>query len=581
MYHSPDASEEEEAEEFFNFDLSLDSSLSDDYNMDSMDETPEMTALKEQMRKQREAGLTSLEIIDQALGETSDEEKEPATRMTLRRRAKRAIPSSPPSKSSKSSKPPSVTPSPDPRSPEQGKEAEASQNPAPSDAPKGEDVLVMEEAPKRVEDAGTPTASAPSARNAPGRTELPGLPSSHADGEVPQITIVPKPNTAPVSTDLLSFSVPSTHSMVQPIMPSVMQSMVQPVVHSVMPSVMQPMMQPVMQSMVQPVVQPMVQPMVQPLVHSLPITSTLPSLHDSESRAASTADAETRRAKETEKQGEDGVDNDLSFEYSIPVSGPVTPVNPLQSSAHRPVLSSNASLPVIGQTPMMNSLPSQLFQSPIYSMVVPSSSLMPPYSGKKSMMVSIPFASYTPNNPEEGVFSSSLQQPLKMNAVAVPAAPEAEKPGAAPPTQESEAKPDPVEPPASSAPVPLYSHDSLPDHPPEPVSRDNCNEKCLSKIEKSVPLDIACREAGVVMYNCNVEIKAINNYGLNMAFQEELKQRLSEISREIAQLKQSTSFEGLSQTQMQEISSKVDRITHVLQTNGQQETQDNIVNVSV
>lgn len=83
------------------------------------------------------------------------------------------------------------------------------------------------------------------------------------------------------------------------------------------------------------------------------------------------------------------------------------------------------------------------------------------------------------------------------------------------------------------------------------------------------------------MYNCNVEIKAINNYGLNMAFQEELKQRLSEISREIAQLKQSTSFEGLSQTQMQEISSKVDRITHVLQTNGQQETQDNIVNVSV
>ena len=83
------------------------------------------------------------------------------------------------------------------------------------------------------------------------------------------------------------------------------------------------------------------------------------------------------------------------------------------------------------------------------------------------------------------------------------------------------------------------------------------------------------------MYNCNVEIKAIYNYGLNMAFQEELKQRLSEISREIAQLKQSTSFEGLSQTQMQEISSKVDRITHVLQTNGQQETQDNIVNVSV
>ena len=84
-----------------------------------------------------------------------------------------------------------------------------------------------------------------------------------------------------------------------------------------------------------------------------------------------------------------------------------------------------------------------------------------------------------------------------------------------------------------------------------------------------------------MLYNCNVEIKAINNYGLNAGFQEELKKKLDEISTDIAQLKSGTSSREFTQEQIQNLADRIEMITRVLQEYSAEDPKSNPGNVCV
>lgn len=303
---------------------------------------------------------------------------------------------------------------------------------------------------------------------------------------------------------------------------------------------------------------------------------------------------------------EEGVER-LSFDYSIPVSGPVSPANPLGFNAQS--LFTPAQLPLLGQTPLMGSVPSQFLQSPLYGMV------LPPFSAKKPVVVSVPLSGFAP---AEGA------------SFAAPPAAESIAPGVAlPPLQSDSLHPPPAEPEMSSLPaptlmpslsqpvaqpmpqsmpqsmaqsmtqsmaqsmpqpmaqstaqstpamVPVFSHEVT-----EPIS-DTTTPTQAEKpapAERNISLESACRDAGVVMYNCKVEIKAVNNYGLSTGFQEEMKQKLSEITTEIAQLKKGSSSEGFSQDQIQDIANRIETITRVLQMHTAEDPRIHSANVSV
>ena len=295
---------------------------------------------------------------------------------------------------------------------------------------------------------------------------------------------------------------------------------------------------------------------------------------------------------------EEGVER-LSFDYSIPVSGPVSPANPLGFNAQS--LFTPAQLPLLGQTPLMGSVPSQFLQSPLYGMV------LPPFSAKKPVVVSVPLSGFAP---AEGA------------SFAAPPAAESIAPGVAlPPLQSDSLHPPPAEPEMSSLPaptlmpslsqpvaqpmpqsmpqsmaqsmtqsmaqstaqstpamVPVFSHEVT-----EPIS-DTTTPTQAEKpapAERNISLESACRDAGVVMYNCKVEIKAVNNYGLSTSFQEEMKQKLSEITTEIAQLKKGSSSEGFSQDQIQDIANRIETITRVLQMHTAEDPRIHSANVSV
>ena len=354
---------------------------------------------------------------------------------------------------------------------------------------------------------------------------------------------------------------------------------------------------------------------MQPLVRSLPVSVSLP-----------------------EPALEEGVER-LSFDYSIPVSGPVSPANPLGFNAQS--LFTPAQLPLLGQTPLMGSVPSQFLQSPLYGMV------LPPFSAKKPVVVSVPLSGFAP---AEGA------------SFAAPPAAESIAPGVAlPPLQSDSLHPPPAEPEMSSLPaptlmpslsqpvaqsmpqsmtqsmaqsmaqpmaqsmtqpmtqsmtqpmaqsmpqsmtqsmtqpmaqsmtqsmaqstaqstpamVPVFSHEVT-----EPIS-DTTTPTQAEKpapAERNISLESACRDAGVVMYNCKVEIKAVNNYGLSAGFQEEMKQKLSEITTEIAQLKKGSSSEGFSQDQIQDIANRIETITRVLQMHTAEDPRIHSANVSV
>lgn len=330
---------------------------------------------------------------------------------------------------------------------------------------------------------------------------------------------------------------------------------------------------------------------MQPLVRSLPVSVSLP-----------------------EPALEEGVER-LSFDYSIPASGPVSPANPLGFNAQS--LFTPAQLPLLGQTPLMGSVPSQFLQSPLYGMV------LPPFSAKKPVVVSVPLSGFAP---AEGA------------SFAAPPAAESIAPGVAlPPLQSDSLHPPPAEPEMSSLPaptlmpslsqpvaqpmpqsmpqsmaqsmtqpmtqsmtqpmaqsmpqsmaqstaqstpamVPVFSHEVT-----EPIS-DTTTPTQAEKpapAERNISLESACRDAGVVMYNCKVEIKAVNNYGLSAGFQEEMKQKLSEITTEIAQLKKGSSSEGFSQDQIQDIANRIETITRVLQMHTAEDPRIHSANVSV
>ena len=287
---------------------------------------------------------------------------------------------------------------------------------------------------------------------------------------------------------------------------------------------------------------------------------------------------------------EEGVER-LSFDYSIPASGPVSPANPLGFNAQS--LFTPAQLPLLGQTPLMGSVPSQFLQSPLYGMV------LPPFSAKKPVVVSVPLSGFAP---AEGA------------SFAAPPAAESIAPGVAlPPLQSDSLHPPPAEPEMSSLPaptlmpslsqpvaqsmaqsmtqpmtqptaqstpamVPVFSHEVT-----ELIS-DTTTPTQTEKpapAERNISLESACRDAGVVMYNCKVEIKAVNNYGLSTGFQEEMKQKLSEITTEIAQLKKGSSSEGFSQDQIQDIANRIETITRVLQMHTAEDPRIHSANVSV
>ena len=151
---------------------------------------------------------------------------------------------------------------------------------------------------------------------------------------------------------------------------------------------------------------------MQPLVRSLPVSVSLP-----------------------EPALEEGVER-LSFDYSIPVSGPVSPANPLGFNAQS--LFTPAQLPLLGQTPLMGSVPSQFLQSPLYGMV------LPPFSAKKPVVVSVPLSGFAP---AEGASFAAPPLPTSIPPVAMRT---------------------PVAPVASSAPAPLAS--DAPIQPPIPLS---------------------------------------------------------------------------------------------------------------
>lgn len=257
----------------------------------------------------------------------------------------------------------------------------------------------------------------------------------------------------------------------------------------------------------------------------------------------------------------------------------------------------------------MGSVPSQFLQSPLYGMV------LPPFSAKKPVVVSVPLSGFAP---AEGA------------SFAAPPAAESIAPGVAlPPLQSDSLHPPPAEPEMSSLPaptlmpslsqpvaqpmpqsmpqsmaqsmtqsmaqsmpqpmaqstaqstpamVPVFSHEVT-----EPIS-DTTTPTQAEKpapAERNISLESACRDAGVVMYNCKVEIKAVNNYGLSTGFQEEMKQKLSEITTEIAQLKKGSSSEGFSQDQIQDIANRIETITRVLQMHTAEDPRIHSANVSV
>ena len=315
------------------------------------------------------------------------------------------------------------------------------------------------------------------------------------------------------------------------------------------------------------------QPLVQPLVRSLPVGASL-----------------------TEPALEEGVER-LSFDYSIPASGPVSPANPLGFNAQS--LFTPAQLPLLGQTPLMGSVPSQFLQSPLYGMV------LPPFSAKKPVVVSVPLSGFAPADgasfaappAAESVAPGVALPPLQSDSLHPPPA-EPEMPSLPAPTRMpslaqpvAQPMPQPVtqsmtqsvtqpmtQSTAQSTPamVPVFSHEAT-----EPVSDVTAPTQAEKPAEKSISLESACRDAGVVMYNCKVEIKAVNNYGLSAGFQEEMKQKLSEISMEIAQLKKGSSSEGFSQDQIQDIANRIEAITRVLQMHTTEDPRIHSANVSV
>ena len=346
---------------------------------------------------------------------------------------------------------------------------------------------------------------------------------------------------------------------------------------------------------------------MQPLVRSLPVSVSLP-----------------------EPALEEGVER-LSFDYSIPASGPVSPANPLGFNAQS--LFTPAQLPLLGQTPLMGSVPSQFLQSPLYGMV------LPPFSAKKPVVVSVPLSGFAPAEgasfaappaaesiapgvalpplqsdslhppPAEPEMSSlpaptlmpSLSQPVAQSmpqsmlqsmaqSMTQPMAQSMTQPVAQSMTQPvAQSMTQPVaqsmtqpmtQPTAQSTPamVPVFSHEVT-----EPIS-DTTTPTQTEKpapAERNISLESACRDAGVVMYNCKVEIKAVNNYGLSTGFQEEMKQKLSEITTEIAQLKKGSSSEGFSQDQIQDIANRIETITRVLQMHTAEDPRIHSANVSV
>ena len=370
---------------------------------------------------------------------------------------------------------------------------------------------------------------------------------------------------------------------------------------------------------------------MQPLVRSLPVSVSLP-----------------------EPALEEGVER-LSFDYSIPASGPVSPANPLGFNAQS--LFTPAQLPLLGQTPLMGSVPSQFLQSPLYGMV------LPPFSAKKPVVVSVPLSGFAPAEgasfaappaaesiapgvalpplqsdslhppPAEPEMSSlpaptlmpSLSQPVAQSmpqsmlqsmaqsmtqsmaqsmtqpmaqSMTQPVAQSMTQPVAQSMTQPmtrsmtqpvAQSMTQPVaqsmtqpmtQPTAQSTPamVPVFSHEVT-----ELIS-DTTTPTQTEKpapAERNISLESACRDAGVVMYNCKVEIKAVNNYGLSTGFQEEMKQKLSEITTEIAQLKKGSSSEGFSQDQIQDIANRIETITRVLQMHTAEDPRIHSANVSV